>query len=282
MAPSYEDKKFYLKAPALEFKLNGPIKIGNIIKDMKYPQDPIAVLDPLPAIISGSSYGKGKKEHESHASVNISLSAKVYEVFGGQAEAKGSNTLRTVYEFDKIEALYLQTNPTAADARKICDSNKEVYGALNRGPVYIVTGLKIAKGLKYSNRHTAERQGGLSGQGHVTEDAAVEANMEGGRGGEEVETYTVKGDTILAYRLHIIKKEGFRWIGEPELDVKTFDPREGGFMNRDEKVQEVEVETGEVSQQDVIYFANEEEYGDVREVDIEDEEEAWSMLSIEG
>ncbi|KAI9766616.1 MAG: hypothetical protein M1840_006427 [Geoglossum simile] len=282
MAPSHEDKKFYLKAPALEYNLNGPIKIGNIVKDMKYPENPIAVLDPLPAIISGSGFGRGEKKHESYASVKLNLSAKIYEVFGVQAEAKGSNALQTVYEFEEIDALYLKTNPTAADAKELRDSNKEVKGALNRGPVYIVTGLKIAKGLKYSNRRTAEKQASLSGQGHITDEVTVGGKVEGDKGGEDVETYAVKGDTILAHRLHIIKKEGFRWLGEPELDVKTFDPGEAGFMNRNEKEKEVGVKSGEVSQRDVKYFAEEEEYGGVRETDFDDGEEAWSMLSIDG
>ncbi|CAO2652991.1 Nn.00g024020.m01.CDS01 [Neocucurbitaria sp. VM-36] len=281
MAPP-SDKKLYLKAPDLDFDLNGPIKIGNIIKDMKYPQDPIAALDPLPAIISGPSYGKGKQRHESYGSVKLSLSAKIFEVFGGQAEAKASSTLRTVYEFDEIEALYLQTNPTVADAQNLWDSNNEVKGALSRGPVYIVTGLKIAKGLKYANRRTGEKQALLGKQDHVIKEFAVGGTVVGNKREEDIENYTVKGDTILAYRLHIIKRRGFRWLGESEIDARTFDPGAAGFMNHDEKIEKEQVEIGEVSQQEVEYFVEDYEYGGLHKIDIEDEVESWAMLCIEG
>ncbi len=57
-----KERKFYLRAPDLEFRLNGPIKIGNLITDMTLPQDPITFLDPLPKIIHGSGYSQGKTE----------------------------------------------------------------------------------------------------------------------------------------------------------------------------------------------------------------------------
>jgi len=135
MAPSTKDRKFYLRAPDLEFRLNGPIKIGNVITDMTLPQDPITFFDPLAKIISGSGYGEGKIESENHASFNASLSAKIYDLFGGQAEAKTSSSLKTIYTFDKVSARYLESNPTAAEAREFRKKNTEFKNALRNGPV---------------------------------------------------------------------------------------------------------------------------------------------------
>lgn len=46
--------------------------------------------------------------------------------------------------------------------------------------MYVVTGLKIAKGLRYSaSEHKAE----LSGGGHATQEATVEGKLEGELGG---------------------------------------------------------------------------------------------------
>jgi hypothetical protein len=50
--------------------------------------------------------------------------------------------------------------------------------------VYIVTGLKIAKGLRYSNQRASEHKAALSGGGHVTQEATVEGKLEGELGGE--------------------------------------------------------------------------------------------------
>ncbi|KAF2496436.1 hypothetical protein BU16DRAFT_377726 [Lophium mytilinum] len=133
--PAPKDRKFYLRAPDLEFRLNGPIKIGNVITDMTLPQDPITFFDPLPKIIPGAGYSKGKTEREHHASLNAGLSAKLYDVFGGQAEAKTSSSLKTIYAFDKAAAWYLERNPTAADAKRFREKDEEFKSALRNGPV---------------------------------------------------------------------------------------------------------------------------------------------------
>jgi hypothetical protein len=62
--------KFYLRAPDLEYNLEGPIQIGNIIRDMKRPQDPIAILNPNPQTITGSGFGDGIVEYDSMAHSN--------------------------------------------------------------------------------------------------------------------------------------------------------------------------------------------------------------------
>jgi hypothetical protein len=50
--------------------------------------------------------------------------------------------------------------------------------------VYIVTGLKIAKGLKYTNVRASERRAELSGGAHVTKDVTLGANANGEHGEE--------------------------------------------------------------------------------------------------
>lgn len=70
--------------------------------------------------------------------------------------------MRTVYDYDEIESWYLAKNPTATDAKAFRKKDQDVDAALNNGPVYVVTGIYIAIGLKYSNQRTAEMQGSLS------------------------------------------------------------------------------------------------------------------------
>ena len=133
--PAPTHRKFYLRAPDLEFRLDGPIKIGNVITDMSLPQDPITLLDPLPKIIPGSGYSKGKTESEHSTSINATLSAKFYDMFGGQAEAKRSSSSKTIYAFDEVSAWYLEKNPTAADAKQFREKDEEFKHALQNGPV---------------------------------------------------------------------------------------------------------------------------------------------------
>ncbi|KAF2804924.1 uncharacterized protein BDZ99DRAFT_467152 [Mytilinidion resinicola] len=210
MPAAQGNQKYYLRVPDLEYIQGGPIKIGNIITNMFHPENTIGFLDPLPNVMKGAGAGEGDVKREAHGSINISFSAKLYEAFGGRAEASKERSLRTVYEYNEVESWYLSQNPTGADVKALRKKDEQVDGALNTGPVFIVTGLKIAKGLKYSNRRTAEMHGGLSGGGHINEHAAVEGRAEATRGGENAESYKILGDCILAYRLHEVKEAGRR------------------------------------------------------------------------
>lgn len=50
--------------------------------------------------------------------------------------------------------------------------------------MYIVTGLKIAKSLRYSNQRASEHKATLSGGGHVTQEATVQGQFKGEVGRE--------------------------------------------------------------------------------------------------
>jgi len=96
-----------------------------------------------------------------------------------------------------------------------------------------------------------------------------------------VDDWTVLGDPILAYRLHIIKKEGWFWASEGDLSAKTHDPKDRGFMNKNEEAEEFKVDTEEVLAKDIGFFAKEQEYEGVQYLDFEDEEEDWSLAILE-
>ncbi|OAL51265.1 hypothetical protein IQ07DRAFT_599240 [Pyrenochaeta sp. DS3sAY3a] len=281
MSSSSPEPKYYLRAPGLEYNLNGPIQIGNIIEDMKHPEDHFAILKPMSEIVEGSGHAQGTNVHERHGSVNANFSAKLYQVFGGHAEAKGSTTVRTKYSYNKIQTLHLKRNPTAKDVKLLRSTDAEIDAALKHGPLYVVTGLKIAKGLKYLNERTVDTQGGVGGQGNVTEGLSVEGNLGAARGGEDKEEYKVIGDTIIAYRLHVIRQSSWIWNRGQEVKVGTYDPKAGGFMNRDKQAPSDDLEDKLVSEQDVSDFVQEQGYeGMTSEVFVE-EDEVWTMLSIE-
>lgn len=278
MSSSQENRKFYIRSPDLEFLQDGPIKIGNVITDMFFPQDPIATLQPISNTIQGAGYGTGRKSRENHASIDLSFSAKLYQAFGGQAEAKGSNAMHTLYDFDEIQSFYLKDNPTKADVKTLRDNDEEVKAALATGPIYIITGLKIAKGLRYSNERSSEAQASVRGGAQVNEHAVIQGKAEGTKGGTNTEKWPVLGSPIIAYRLHIIKSSKFLWRSEI-LASKSLDPKSHGFMSRDDEDEEdFDLESAEVGLEDVKYFAEEVDYEEVEEVGVEDMDEAYSML----
>lgn len=64
--------------------------------------------------------------------------------------------------------------------------------------------------------------------------------------------------------------------------AKTYDPGIAGFMNREDEMDRFEVNTNEVLPKDVGFFAVEQEYEEVHYLDLEDEEEEWSLAVLEG
>ncbi len=63
--------------------------------------------------------------------------------------------------------------------------------------------------------------------------------------------------------------------------AKTYDPGNAGFMNRDDEADEFEVDTTEVSEKDIGFFATEKEFEGVQYQDFEDEEEEWSLAVLQ-
>jgi len=82
--------------------------------------------------------------------------------------------------------------------------------------------------------------------------------------------------------LHIIKKDGWAWTGEGNLTAKSFDPGNAGFMNKEDEVDDFEVDTDEVLEKDIGFFATEQEYEGVQYIEFEDDEEDWSLVVLEG
>jgi hypothetical protein len=52
-----------------------------------------------------------------------------------------------------LDTIYLEANPTDEEAEELVRVDKimQVLNKWPRSPVYMITGLKIAKGLKYSS-----------------------------------------------------------------------------------------------------------------------------------
>lgn len=107
---------FYLRAPTLEYYLDGPIRIGNVIVDPKLPQDPITRLDFIPNIVVTS---ETKKE------TTVPAFARAFRREKSVA----------AYAFDEITTSYLATAAKSIVNDGLPWNDEEVQHALHRGPV---------------------------------------------------------------------------------------------------------------------------------------------------
>ncbi|KAI9765368.1 MAG: Ras GTPase ras2 [Geoglossum simile] len=179
-----------------------------------------------------------------------SSSSKMAKAFGAQAEASERAT-KTEYNFDGVQPRYFETNSNAADAKALIAKSPEVKAALMRGPVYVITGLSIAEGLKYSNHSTADMKTSASGNAHVTDEVELEGKLGGSAVRRNLLSYTMLGDAILAYLLHIIKEVGWAW--KRDYEVETYDPGNAGFLDIQQRKAEVGVDAEDLLQDDLIH-----------------------------
>jgi len=136
----------------------------------------------------------------------------------------------------------------------------------------------LAKGLKYSTQRVSAQSAVIGGGGHVSNEVAAEASLEGERGGENTAQWTVIGDPIIAYRLHVIKKA--RWRGN--LTAEALDHGDAGFMSKEDELDEPDLDVKEASLEDVEFFKVDQEFEGVRYLDLRDQEEEWSLAVLEG
>ncbi|KAF2148361.1 hypothetical protein K461DRAFT_324714 [Myriangium duriaei CBS 260.36] len=209
MPEPQENKKFYIRAPSLEYRRDGPIRLGHVIPDIFNPEDPIHTLDPLPKVIEGVEFADNTLERSHHGVAKLRLAAKIYEAFGNHATASVDHTTHSIYTFDRLQSFYFAVNPTKADVKALVASSPEVKAALKSKPVYILTGLKVAVGLKYDAGDSKGRKASIGANAHVSDQVEVDGSVEGSTERKNELKYTVLGDVILAYRLHIVKEIGW-------------------------------------------------------------------------
>ena len=91
-------------------------------------------------------------------------------------------------------------------------------------------------------------------------------------------SWTVLGDPIFAYRLHVIKKK-WALMGEGKVTVESYVPK-GGLMGEKEELDSFEGLPTEIQLDDVDKFAKQ-QYAKVKYVELADKDEEWTLAIID-
>lgn len=211
--------KTYILAPNFQYKPSGPIQLGNIIADPFRPTKPLSTLpedetDNKPAIESVLEYDHEIAREEGRA-VGISFWTHFLAHIGADVDlTRGRDTLQQ-YSIAQLETRYLRDEPLDDDAdlaRRLREPRVQAAvnaGLFGRRPVYLVTGLKIARGFSL---HTQLRRSVGSGIG--AEAPVVSLVSTGVRVGSErrdgfTNSFTAGDEAIVfAYQLHKIRPPG--------------------------------------------------------------------------
>jgi hypothetical protein len=254
--------KTYLLAPNFTFRPDGPIALGNIIADPFKPKRALSTLDPLkpsPAIETILDYDyiiNREKGQNSHLGVWL----RFLETLRAGLQAKHGHEVLTQYKMDSIETSYFKSDPTEEEIAERVKTPR-VRTAMRSGifgsrPVYMITGIKVAKGFVALEKHTSADIANVEASATVSPNVSVGADVGGSAWNAELEGFRSGGDRIFAYQLAIIKEKGRK---EKTVIFKEYEPK-AAFLSYDRLEQEEEelgVDASDVTATDLLEDAGE-------------------------
>lgn len=227
--------KTYLLAPNFTYKPSDPIQLGNIIANPLRPAKALSTLDltsgtHATAVETVMEYDHELSQGQGRAT-RAGLWAHFLQSVGAGVDVNRSADTDVSYQIDRLETQYLRNNDpleSEKDLRARLDEprvraviNSRVLG--RRMPVYIISGLKIARGLRVTNSKKRMVGGGISADVPVAPDAVL-ASVGGELGGERRDEQTRsfrsgEEDVIFAYELSIIRLRGRKDEERVEVDI---------------------------------------------------------------
>ncbi|GJC88680.1 hypothetical protein ColLi_11518 [Colletotrichum liriopes] len=231
--------KTYILAPNFTYKPNGPIQIGSIIADPFRPAKSLSQLT-VPPVVETVVESNHEASRQTGRSLKLSLWAHVLNVAGAGIGASGTRDAADSISIERLETRYLAQDPADDDpelALRLREPRVQaaiMAGLYGRAPVYLVSGVKIARGL--SVRSEMGRAAGGSLRATVPAAQAVGfdigAEVEGER--RRIKTSSFTGgdeDVLFAYQVHVIKAKGRKTRERVVVDVFESD---AAFLHDDD------------------------------------------------
>lgn len=217
--------------------------MGDIVQ---YPDDPTKPLSsvPEPKLIEQTE-SHFDYDNELSNQNSLSLRGSIWANFLDKASVKigggKSDDLLTKYTVRRLETIYFKKQPTDEEAAERV-KEKKVKAAVNSGvltknPVFMITGLKIARGFKLLS--TVGSKSNVDGkiEAPITEDAGMGADAEYSHEKRAEQKHHTGQDIIFAYQLHMITHKGWlRWF-QKDADITVY-RAPAAFLNDDKKEEE--------------------------------------------
>ncbi len=215
----------YLLAPNWNFPPDGPIALGNIVGDPFRPHRSLskpAADAQAPATIT-SVESDWRLELERIRSINLSLWTKIFEVANFEASSHRTRATTIAFEMSQLDTIYFKDEPSAEDlavrvreprVRTVLETRK--WG--RRGAVYLVSGVKVARGFRLDRTASSDRSMRFGAGGEVAPEVSAGAELELGAQTRRVEGFGAENDIIFAYQLLRIRLKGKGETATLEVD----------------------------------------------------------------
>ncbi|KAF4448159.1 hypothetical protein F53441_8394 [Fusarium austroafricanum] len=248
-----------MSSPNFTYHVNTSICMGDIIQD---PSDPTKPLSSQPESMcleteSHIDYDNTLSKTTS-SSLHGSIWAKFLETVNANVGGGVSNELINKYTMDRLETIYYKKQPTDEEAAervkhpKVKAATKSGY--IGKSPVYMITGLKVARGFRVESGKTSTKEGNAGLQAPVTSEVDLGAEVSISRTDDTEESYRSGQDIIFAYQLHVISHKGWR---QKETDIRVHKSKAAFLHEHKEGVEEEPMEIQHATEDDVREFDDE-------------------------
>jgi hypothetical protein len=271
--------KTYLLAPNFTLEPDGPIRIGNVIADPFHPTKVLhtPTTEPATAEHTDLDLSYTREKSRSH---HQSIWARFLSTASANIGTGTSSDVHTQYTMDSMETIRIKNDPTDKDAAELLN-HPEIQDTVNAGlmgfaPVYMITGIKIAKGFRLSIRTSRTCDAQLGGSTPITETISAGGEMGGSRRVVAEDSLCTGNDIIFAYQLHVIAPK--RWWRRLENNV--YAPL-AAFLSESGKIEREEEAAARSATAELLLRAAEEDENDsVTTLEVVDGDNIYECVSF--
>ena len=192
--------------------------LGNIIADPLNPTTRILsrLSDGPPASAVSVAEDENTYVRGSGKSINSSLWSCFLQFVSGSVDLEKAREGNVKYSMGGVETRYYEPSDEEIEERVRGKGGGKVRAAMNAGlwgrqPVYVVNGVKIAKGFSMERCSESQISGGVGLGATVTPDGSVSAGVDVGGSKRRVEETSFKTademDIVFAYQVHPSKDD---------------------------------------------------------------------------
>lgn len=273
--------KTYLLAPNFTFEPDGPIRIGRIIADPFRPTKSLSIPQTEPHTAVHTDFDSSYSRENSH-SLHGSIWAQFLQTASANVSAGVTKDVLTQYTMDSLETVRIKEDPTDKEAAELI-KHPEVQAAINAGilgsaPVYMITGIKIAKGFRLTTQVARTREAHVGASAPITEEVGLGAEVGISRRAAAGDTSRSGSDIIFAYQLHIIAQK--RWWHK-KVSADVYAPSSAFLSEDDHEAREEEAAVNNVTSEQLMNAAEENEDDSVKAVEAVEGEETCICISFQ-
>jgi hypothetical protein len=204
--------KTYLLMPNFTTHRDGTVQLGNLIADPFRPSKPLS-LPSAPvetSIHEDTAFGLSYSATRSH---EAGAWAQWLQIASAKLDGAISASNLEDYTADALETLTMKQDPTDEQATKLSREPRvfsAMKGAFGGRPVFMITGIKVAKGFRRTNQISGTKQGEVNGEVPVVEGLSLGGTFATSHSNSRIESATSTSDIVFAYQLHVIARKG--WV----------------------------------------------------------------------